>query len=54
MSEDGQESDYNNPAMPPSGTYIVVSDDANYHSWIDNVRRGNSHYCPGMRPPGGC
>jgi hypothetical protein len=49
MSEDGQELDYDNPAMPPSGTYIVVSDDSNYHSWIDNVHLGNSHYCPGMR-----
>jgi hypothetical protein len=42
-----EELDYNQPAYPPSGTYIIVYDDSNYHAWLDSVQLGESRYCPG-------
>jgi hypothetical protein len=36
-----EELDYETTANPPSGAYIVVSDDPEYRSWIGAVRLGN-------------
>jgi hypothetical protein len=41
------ELNYNNPANPPSGTYIIISDDPDYCNWIGAAQFATSRYCPG-------
>jgi hypothetical protein len=41
------ELNYNSPSNPPSGTYIVVSNDPGYRNWLNDVRLGETRYCPG-------
>jgi hypothetical protein len=39
---------------PPSGTYVVVSDNPNYHGWLNQVLLGNSCFCPGKSAASCC